>query len=158
MTSGSRKNASKTRGGRPWAAFPPGNPGRAKGARHRATLAAEALLDGEAERLSRKAVEMALAGDITALPLCLDRILPPRRERPVNFTLPGLREPADAVDAMAAITGAVSTAEITPGEAAELARLVEAFVRALEANALEQRLRVIEASRDRGHDRAGRKT
>ena len=41
-----------------------GNPaGKPKGARHRATLAAEALLDGEAEALTRKAIELALAGD-----------------------------------------------------------------------------------------------
>ena len=45
-----------------------GNPaGKPKGARHRATLAAEALLDGEAEALTRKAVELALAGDGIAL-------------------------------------------------------------------------------------------
>jgi hypothetical protein len=71
-------------------------PAAQRAARHRATLAAEALLDGEAEGLTRKAVEMALAGDTTALRLCLDRILPPRRERPVNFTLPSLRKPTDA--------------------------------------------------------------
>jgi len=58
------------------------------GARHKATVAAEALLDGEAEALTRKAVEMALAGDGAALRLCLDRIIPPRRERPVRFNMP----------------------------------------------------------------------
>ena len=31
-----------------------GNPGKPKGTRHRATLAAEALLDGETEALTRK--------------------------------------------------------------------------------------------------------
>jgi hypothetical protein len=142
-------------GGRP---FQRGNPGRPKGARRRATLAAEALLDGEAEGLTRKAVDMALAGDTTALRLCLDRILPPRRERPVNLTLPSLRKPTDAIDAMAAITSAVSTAEITPSEAAELAKLVEAFVRTLEANDLDQRLRIIEAWKDRGDGRGGRES
>ena len=49
---------------------------RPKGARNRATLAAETLLDGEAEALTRKAVELALAGDTTALRLCLERVLP----------------------------------------------------------------------------------
>ena len=57
-----------------------GNPnGRPKGSRNAATLALESLLDGEAEALTRKAVELALAGDIAALRLCLDRILPPRK-------------------------------------------------------------------------------
>lgn len=158
MTNRSRNNASITPGRGPGRPFRRGNPGRPKGARHRATLAAEALLDGEAEGLTRKAVEMALAGDTTALRLCLDRILPPRRERPVNFTLPSLRKPTDAIDAMAAITGAVSTAEITPSEAAELAKLVEAFVRTLEANDLDQRLRIIEAWKDRGDGRGGRES
>ena len=65
-----RKNASKTRG-KP---FQPGNPGRPKGARHKTTLAIETLLDGEAESLTRKAIEMAKGGDMTALRLCLDRI------------------------------------------------------------------------------------
>jgi hypothetical protein len=39
---------------------PPGA-GRPKGARHKATMAAEALLDGEAKALTRKAIEKALA-------------------------------------------------------------------------------------------------
>jgi hypothetical protein len=147
-----RNNAGKTRRrgvGRP---FQPGNPGRPLGARHKATIAAEALLDGEAEALTRKAVEMALGGDNVAMRLCLDRILAPRRERPATFELPRLQTPSDAAGAMAAITGAVAAAEITPGEAAELARLVEAFVRALEASEFEQRLREIEAWKDRGTD------
>src|SRR5215210_1529888 len=76
-----------------------GNPaGKAKGTRHRATHAAEALLDGEAEALTRKAVEMALAGD-----LCLDRILPPGRDRRVPFALPTLETAADAVQATAGL-------------------------------------------------------
>ncbi len=63
-----------------------GNPaGKPKGTRHRTTMAIEALLDGEAEALSRKAIEMALAGDGVALRLCLERLLPARRDRPVSF-------------------------------------------------------------------------
>ena len=42
-------------------------------------MACEALLDGEAENLTRKAIELANEGDITALRLCLDRLLPPQR-------------------------------------------------------------------------------
>ena len=102
--------------------------------------------------MTRKAVEMALAGDSTALRLCFDRILPPRRERPVHFKLPRLQTAGDAAQALAAITDAVAAAEITTGEAAELAKLVEAFVRALEATEFDERLRSIEEWRDRGGD------
>jgi hypothetical protein len=50
--------------------------GRPVGSRHKTTLAIEALLEGEAEGLTRKAIEMALSGDMIALRLCLDRIAP----------------------------------------------------------------------------------
>jgi hypothetical protein len=56
-----------------------GNPtGRPKGTRNRATRLAESLLDGEARALARKAVELALGGDVTALKLCLERLIPRR--------------------------------------------------------------------------------
>jgi hypothetical protein len=70
-----RDNIRRTQGGKfakGFSANPRGNP---KGSRHRATLAAEALLDGDAEALTRKCVEMALAGDATAMRLCLDRLI-----------------------------------------------------------------------------------
>jgi uncharacterized protein DUF5681 len=139
--------------GRPFSKGRSGNPGgKPKGARHRTTLAAEALLDGEAEALTRKAVEMALAGDSTAMRLCLDRILPLRHDRPVNFKLPASQSAGDAAGAMAAIAKAVASAEITAGEAGELAKLVEAFVRALEAGKFDQRLRALEQWKSRGQE------
>jgi Family of unknown function (DUF5681) len=59
-----------------------GNPaGKAKGTRNKVTLAIEALLDGEAEALTRKAIELAKAGDMAALRLCLDRIVPASAQR-----------------------------------------------------------------------------
>ena len=69
-----------------------GNPkARPPGARNKATEIAEILLDGEAEALTRRAVELALAGEATALRLCLERIIPPRRGRPVQLGLPPVR-------------------------------------------------------------------
>src|SRR5271166_5794025 len=75
-----------------------GNPaGKPKGARNKTTLAVEALLDGEAEALTRKAIEKALEGDSVALRLCLERIIPVRRERPTPFAMPKLEEAAGAL-------------------------------------------------------------
>ena len=77
--------------GRPFAPGTSGNPrGRPSGSRHKTTLAMEELLDGEAEKLTRKAIDLALAGDMVALRLCLDRTIPPRRDRPVLFALPAV--------------------------------------------------------------------
>src|SRR5215472_4698677 len=144
MSDAPRNNAGKTQAGAPGRPFQPGNPGRPKGARHKATLAAEALLDGEAEGLTRKCVEMALGGDSTALRLCLDRILPARRERPVNFQIPPFKSAEDAAAAMAAITEAVAAGELSLGEAETASTLVERFVRTLEAADFEKRLRALE--------------
>jgi Family of unknown function (DUF5681) len=64
-----------------------GNPaGKPPGARHRATMAAEALLDGEVQALTRKAIERALEGDGVALRLCLERCRRGRADR--NRTRP----------------------------------------------------------------------
>ena len=52
-----------------------GNPeGRPRGSRNATTLALEALLGGEAETLTRKAIELAKGGDLAALRLCIDRL------------------------------------------------------------------------------------
>jgi hypothetical protein len=129
----SATNTAGNQRGRPFMKGQSGNPaGKPKGARHCATLAAETLLDGEAEALTRKAIELALAGDPIALRLCLDRILPPRRERPLRFVLPELRSAADAGAAMAAILAAVASGDTCLAEASELAKLVDAFIRGAE--------------------------
>src|SRR5258708_28292824 len=87
--------------GRPFRKGQSGNPkGRSAGSRHKASLAAEALLDGEAERLTRRAVELADGGDPTALRLVFERILAPRRERAVNFALPPIESAADLAAAI----------------------------------------------------------
>ena len=75
----------------PWRPGQSGNPkGKARGSRNKACLIAEVLLDGETQRLTRRAIDLALEGDTVALRLCLERILPPVRERPCSFKLPKL--------------------------------------------------------------------
>lgn len=142
LSSRPRKNEENTRG-RP---FQPGNPGRPKGARNRTTLALEALLDGEAEAITRKAVAMALTGDTTAMRLVMDRIMPPRKDRPVLFAMPKLETAADAVKASAALVDAVAAGDITPAEAGELAKLVDGFTKAVELHDIQQRLEKLEAA------------
>jgi hypothetical protein len=124
-----------------------GNPaGRPLGSRNHATRTAEILLDGEAEALTRKAVTLALEGDAVALRLCLDRVIAPRRDRPAQFTLPPIADAADAADTMAAITSAVAEGALTPGEGAEVAKVVDTYVRTLEASDFDRRLKALEVA------------
>lgn len=130
------------RRGRPFRKGESGNPkGRPRGSRNRTTQLAELLLEGESERLTRKAVELALDGDPYALKLCLDRLIAPRRERAVEFKLPPIRTIGDLDTAVSAVAAAVAAGEITPGEAAELAGAVEALGRVLERWAADRRER-----------------
>jgi hypothetical protein len=123
-----------------------GNPaGRGVGCRNKATQIAEALLDGDVEALTRKAVSLALDGDPSAMRLCFDRIIAPRRARPVHLDLPPIAEAADITAAMAAVTAAVVGGIITPAEGAEVAKVVDTYVRAIEASDFDRRLRVLEA-------------
>ena len=135
--------------GNPEGRFKPGesgNPaGRTPGSRNKATESAEILLEGEAEALTRKAVDLALKGDPMALRLCVDRLIPPRRGRRVQLAnVPSVGSVAELSPTMAAITTAATSGEITPSEAAELARVVEIYARAVEVTDFDRRLRQLE--------------
>ena len=80
---------------------------------NRATRLAAELLDNEGEALTRKAVELALAGDIGALRLCLERIYPARRAR-VQIDLPKVETAADLPKAMSAVLAADSVSTKRP--------------------------------------------
>lgn len=131
--------------GRPFEKGQSGNPaGRPKGSRNATTIALENLLDGQAEALTNKAVEMALNGDMAAMRLCMDRILPPRKDRPVTFYLPSINSAGDAAAVTSAVLSAVANGEITPADAGEIGKLVEAYVKAFETAELAERLERLE--------------
>jgi hypothetical protein len=71
MMEAENTNAEHSRRGNPaWGPGVSGNPaGRPPGARNKATVAAEALLDGDAEAIASKAVELAMKGQMGALRL-----------------------------------------------------------------------------------------
>jgi hypothetical protein len=149
MTSRSTVNAASKQRGKPFQKGQSGNPsGKPVGARHRTTVAAETLLDGEAEKLTRKAVDMALGGDVTAMRMCLDRILPPRRDRTIAFSLPPIRTASDLMAGAAALVTAVANGELSPAEAADLSRLLANVATSLEASEFEERLKKLEDAKN----------
>ena len=111
-----------------------GNPaGRPRGSRNSATRACETLLEGQAEALTQKAVDMALAGDTVAFKICIDRIFPPRKDRPVTFPLPPINTARDAADVMSSVMTAVAAGQLTPADASELSKVVACTVKSFEA-------------------------
>jgi hypothetical protein len=125
--------------------FGPGNAGKPKGARRRLTLLLEAILEGQAESLTRQVVGLAEKGDMAALRLCLQRLVPLRRDVPVEFDLPEIATIADAERASSAVLAAVADGELTPGEAESVMRLLVAHRGIVEAGEIERRLAAVEA-------------
>ncbi len=126
--------------------FTAGNSGRPKGARAKATIACEALLDGQVEQLTQKAIQLALAGDTVALRLCMDRLAPPRRDRHVSFKLPAFSGAADHPPVLAAIMKAVAQGDLTPNEGQAMAAMLAEHRKAIETGEIETRLAALEAS------------
>src|SRR6266436_4221466 len=113
--------------GRP---FQKGNPGRKRGSKNKATLLAASLSAGQGEEILRKAIELAMGGNVAMIKFLLDRVLP--KERAIQLELPPLVYAPDSVDAMAKIVDAVSSGRISPREAADVAQVVSAFTRAID--------------------------
>jgi hypothetical protein len=126
--------------------YAPNLKGRPLGSRHKTTFAIEALLEGEAEALTRKAIDMAMNGDVVALRLCLERAAPVRKGRPVVVDLPPIETAKDVVGAVGAIVGAVGDGMLTPEEGHTFASILDTHRRAIETRELEARLATVEAT------------
>ena len=145
---GAEKTAKKQRG-KPFRRGQSGNPeGRPKGSRNKVTIAIDALLDGEAEKLTRKCIERAMEGDSVALRLCMERICPPRKDRPVTFEVPKMQTASDAVDVMASVLSALAVGNLTPSEAGVISGLVETYRKTIETSHLEARIQDLERAQN----------
>ncbi len=134
--------------------FPPGfvaNPhGRIRGSRNRNTQNMIDLLEGQGEAISGKLIDLALAGDKTALRLCIERLIPRRKSLPLNLVLPPLNTPSDVANAITAVIDAASYGEIDTDQARAMAAVLDARRKSFETIELEDRLTLIEkkVSRD----------
>jgi len=122
-----------------------GNPGgKPKGCRNATTILFDELLKSNATELIEKVIEMAKDGDGPALRLCIERLAPARKDRPVWFDLPEMKEARGAVNASAAIVAAVAAGDLTPSEAAELSKVVDSYARTLQVAEFEERISKLE--------------
>jgi hypothetical protein len=128
-----------------------GNPaGRPRGSRNKKTIRMQEMLDREAEKLIKKAFELAEGGSVGALRLCLDRILPTRKGGPLVCETPPIAKAADAVRAIASITSAATAGDVSADEAAKLAKVISVYVNTLEARDFEDRLTKLERADTEG--------
>ena len=118
--------------GRP---FQPGNTfgrGRPQGSRNKATIALQEMLDGHGESITRKCALLALQGDPTALRLCMERLIPPRRDSPVKFKLPAVNTAAEVGQAIGTGLQDVASGQLTPSEGQMVSAILEDRRKAIE--------------------------
>lgn len=128
-----------------WVRGQSGNPkGRPLGSRNRTTIAVQSLIDGEADKIARKAVKLALQGDTTALRVVLERLLPPIKHRAIHLPMPQICGVEDIPAATAHVISAVAAGEIAPVEGEALVRMMDTFRRAAETADIEERLAALE--------------
>ena len=131
--------------GHRWRPGQSGNPsGRPRGSRHAALLAVEAMGQAAARDLMRRAIELAMDGDVMAIKMLLDRLYPVPKGRVVRLVLPDIKTASDLPAAIAAVVQAVADAQISPEEGAALTQIMEAQRRTIETADLEKRLTELE--------------
>lgn len=91
----------------------------------------------------RKAITLALGGNIVMLKLLVGRILP--RERLIEVDLPPMKLADDGVETLGRIVKAVSDGRISPSESAALATVVNFYTTAIDTADVVKRLDVLEA-------------
>jgi len=128
--------------------FATGNVGRPSGSKNRTTAIARALLLEEGAELVKKGIDLAKSGDVQMLKFFLDRLLP--KERLIQLDLPALDFADDAIDAMAAVTDAITNGHITTSEGAALTSMICGYSRTLEVAELSRRIDELEACLEPG--------
>jgi hypothetical protein len=105
------------------------------------------LAEGQAERLIQKVVELAEAGDIACLRMCLDRLWPIRKGQPLKVDLPAIDTPRDMLPAIASVWNAVREGRVTPEEAGALSFLIDRSLHAIELESVVKRVEALESAR-----------
>lgn len=119
--------------------------GRPQGARNKATIAAYELLGGELEVITRAAIDEAKTGNMAAIKLCLDRVLPSIKTAPMQpVDLPELKTAADVPAFFLRLNELLKNGELSLDELNGLTSLVTAFTRSIDIAELEHRITVLE--------------
>jgi hypothetical protein len=113
--------------------FQPGNPGRPRGSRNRATILAENVLSKDIKKIAEVVSKAALEGDMVAARLVMERLIAPIKSRAVRFQMRKIESVADISAAMQDLWEAVSSGAITIDEMLSLTAVLEKHASAVAA-------------------------
>lgn len=116
--------------------------GRPLGSGPVARLRRELLQDGQLDKLVKKTYTMAMAGDVAAIRILLDRVVPALRAQlaPIALDLP----PGTLTDHARALLTAAACGQLPADVASELIRAVAAVVAVEQNDELRRRLDALE--------------
>ncbi len=116
------------------------------GSRNKLSMAAKRLLEEHSESIVRKCVIAALQGDRQALRLCMERVLPARRDAPIRTKLASVKTAGDIDAALQAVLNDIARGRITPGEGEMISNVLEKRRKAIETIELVRRLEQLETA------------
>ncbi len=130
-----------------WRTGQSGNPaGRQKGSRNNVTVASENLLEGEAEALTRKLIDLALEGNVACLRHAIDRIHPVKRSAPIRLEgMPEVSGIESAAMASGYLLQQVRDGIVSPIDAEVVSRLIDKYISATKWTDIEKELHELQA-------------
>jgi hypothetical protein len=102
-------------------------------------------LESLADPLTKICLSLAFQGNPTAMRLCMERIMPARRQRALHFKLPSTKTLADVAEASESVLSDVARGKLTPAEGEAVSGMLDGRRRMIESQELDQRLRALEA-------------
>jgi hypothetical protein len=131
--------------------FQPGNSfgrGRPQGSRNKATLVLQEMLESHGGSITKKCALLAMQGDPTAMRLCMERLIPPKKDHAVTFKLQPTTSAAEVAAAMDAIIRDIAGGQLTPAEGQLIMASLEGRLRIIQSVDHEARMDVLEATSD----------
>lgn len=133
------KNGNKRKGRDSKGKFAPGNSGRPKGSVSESVHLARRVAAKDSEELMKKAVSLALDGDIPLLKMFVDKLLGKRLDS--GLTVPVSKSPQKMTQAL--LKG-LQTDSITADDAAGFVQIIDLHLKAVELEDVQTRLQVLE--------------
>jgi hypothetical protein len=101
-------------------------------------------MQADAEEIIKSVVSAAKGGDATAMRLCVERLIPVRKGRPLEFPLSRIKGAADVASALGEVSALMAEGTLSPDEASAIAGVLETHRRAIETCELETRVAALE--------------
>jgi Family of unknown function (DUF5681) len=110
-----------------------GNPaGRPSGSLNKQTIAVQAVMEERAKELATDLIDRAKNGDLAAMRLCMEQLVPTGRNRRVPIELPVIKTPEDAELALTVVTDELAAGNLSISEASALVGLIDRMLRVAE--------------------------